>query len=121
MNAKMIKKIITGKIDDLQNKMGESFLEIMVNTITIMDEHGEEITTFYGFEYSLSRSRHWDLQQENHIMFDGFTDEHIEKLIEDVFDLDIPAYSIIMDFDGMSDLDEPLHDTLTLDCDEIND
>lgn len=121
MNAEMIRQTISDKVNGLQSKMGESFLEIMVNTITVMDEHSEEIDTFYGFEYSLSRSRHWDVQQENHIMFDGFTDEHIDKLMEDVYDLDRPAYSLIMDFEGMSDLDEAFHDSLTLDCDEIDD
>ncbi len=103
------KNAILAHFNSLQDEGGEEFLELMVDTIDVFDTEGNKINTLFGWEYSLSRSRHWDKEQENHIMFDGFTDEHLTDLYDTLLDSEAEVEKIVMNVDGMNDLDEPIH------------
>ena len=103
------KNAILAPFDSLQSESGEEFLELMVDTIDVYGEKDEKLTSLFGWEYSLSRSRHWDKEQENHIMFDGFTDEHLADLYDTILDLETDIDKIVLNVDGMNDLDEPIH------------
>ena len=121
MKFDLFKKAILSPFDKLQNASGEEFLELMVYTIVLEDADSKELATLNGWEYNLSRSRHWDKEQENHIMYDGFTDEHLESLFSDIDELDLDPSRIVFNIDGMNDLDEPIHQQIIVELLEIDD
>lgn len=108
------KKVILAEFNLLQNESGEEFLELMVDTIDVYNSENEKIASLYGWEYNLSRSRHWDKEQKNNIMHDGFTQEHLTELYDDLIDLGENISKIVLSVDGMNDLDEPIHKEITL-------
>jgi hypothetical protein len=114
MNFKQFKSAILSHFDKIQNESGEEFLELLVDTIVLQDEDENEIDTLNGWEYNLSRSRHWDKEEEIYIMYDGFSDEHLEEIFEDILDYEIEPVKIILNVDGMNDLDEPIHKQVTV-------
>jgi len=120
MNYSQFKKAILAPFDKLQNEKGEEFLELMVDTIVLFDENGEEISSLYGWKYNLSRSRHWDREQENHIMHDGFNNEHLEELFEDIMDMERTPAKMLFIVDGMTDLDEPIHQEVEVELNKKN-
>lgn len=114
MNYSRFKKAVLAPFNKLQNESGEEFLELMVDTIVLYDEDDIELGSFYGWEYNLSRSRHWDKEENIHIMHDGFSDEHLETLYEEIMDMDITPVKMLMIIDGMNDLDEPIHEEVVV-------
>ncbi|MFA6619034.1 MAG: hypothetical protein WCT23_08210 [Candidatus Neomarinimicrobiota bacterium] len=109
MKYSEFKKIILAEFDSLQNESGEEFLELMVDTIDVYNQDNQKITVFYGWEYNLSRSRHWDKEEKHYIMHDGFTQEHLTDLYDALVDLQEDISKIVLNVDGMNDLDEPIH------------
>lgn len=108
------KDAILAQFDSLQSESGEEFLELMVDTIDIYNKKNNKIASMFGWEYNLSRSRHWDKEQENHIMYDGFTEDHLTDLYNDILDFDDDITKIILSVDGMNDLDEPIHNEIVV-------
>jgi len=121
MKFSKFRKAVLCPFDKLQNENGEEFLELMVETIVLEDAGANEICTLNGWEFSLSRSRHWDKEQENYILFDGFSDDHLEDLLETIEDLDVTPARMILNIDGMNDLDEPIHEKIIVELDNLND
>ena len=121
MKYSLFKKAILSPFDELQNESGEEFLEIMVETIVLEDAGSNELAVLNGWEYNLSRSRHWDKEQENYIMYDGFSDEHLEELLEDIEDMDLDPVRIVLNIEGMNDLDEPIHKQIIVELPELDD
>ncbi len=120
MNFNLFKSAILSYFDKIQSESGEEFLELLVETIVLHDENENEIDTLNGWEYNLSRSRHWDKEQENYIMYDGFTDEHLKEVFEDMSDYEIEPAKLIMNIDGMNDLEEPIHKQLIVELKKLN-
>jgi len=120
MKFSHFRQAVRRAVNALEEKIGDSFLEIMVDTIEIRDRSGGLVHALYGIEYNLSRSRHWDKEQEHYIFFDGFDDEHLNKLYDDVMDLEPAAAEIIMNIEGMNDLDEPIHDKIKVEMNSIH-
>ena len=121
MKFSKFRKAVLSPFDRLQNESGEEFLELMVDTIVLEDAGANEICTLNGWEYSLSRSRHWDKEQENYILFDGFSDEHLEELLEAIEDMEVTPARMILNIDGMNDLDEPIHEKIIVELNDLND
>lgn len=121
MNFGLFKKAILSPYEKLQEASGEEFLELMVDTIVLEDADSNELGVLNGWEYNLSRSRHWDKEQVNYILYDGFTDEHLEDLLEDIEDLDLEPAKIVLNIEGMNDLDEPIHQQIVVELRELND
>ncbi|MCF7832318.1 MAG: hypothetical protein K9N05_01925 [Candidatus Marinimicrobia bacterium] len=121
MNFIQFKKAILSPFDKLQIENGDEFLELMLDTIVLQDVNGNEITVLNGWEYNLSRSRHWDKEQENYIMYDGFNDKHLKELFEDIMKEEINATRLILNVDGMTDLDEPICKQIVVELNDIND
>jgi len=115
------KQAILSPFDELQNESGEEFLELMVDTIVLHNAEEKEIAILNGWEYNLSRSRHWDKEQENYIMYDGFNDEHLEELFEDILEKVANSTRIILNVEGMTDLDEPIQKQIIVEINDIND
>ena len=114
------KKAILAPFEKLQNESGEEFLELMVDTIVLQDENENEINILNGWEYNLSRSRHWDKEEEHYIMYDGLNDKHLEELYNDIMDEDINSTRLILNIDGMTDLDEPIQKQIVVELKDIN-
>ena len=121
MKFSLFRKAILSPFEKLQNESGEEFLELMVETIVLEDADSNELEVLNGWEYSLSRSRHWDKEQDNYIMYDGFSDEHLEELLEDIEELDLDPVRIILNVEGMNDLDEPIHKQIIVELPELDD
>jgi hypothetical protein len=121
MKFGQFKKAILSPFDKLQNESGEEFLELMVDTIVLEDADSNELAVMNGWEYNLSRSRHWDKEQENYIMYDGFSDEHLEELLEDIEAEDVDPARMILNIEGMNDLDEPIHKQIVVELLELDD
>ncbi|MBW6458159.1 MAG: hypothetical protein K0B52_03250 [FCB group bacterium] len=120
MKLQKFKEAVLRTIDKLHSESGDEFLELMIDTIIIRDQNNDQINTFYGLEYNLSRSRHWDKEEKNYILYDGFTDEHLKTLYQDIMTLHKqPAYVTIF-IDGMNDLDEPIREQIDLELSNIN-
>ena len=121
MKFMKFKKAIIAPLEKLQNESGTEFLELMIDTIVLQDENENEISVLNGWEYNLSRSRHWDKEQEFYIMYDGFSDEHLEELFEDIEEEDEDNIKrIILTIEGMTDLDEPIHEHIVVEFNDIN-
>lgn len=121
MKFSHFRKNILSSFDKLQDEGGEEFLELMVDTIVVEDEDSVELAVLNGWEYNLSRSRHWDKEQENYIMYDGLSDEHLEELFDDIQELDAEPARIKMNIEGMNDLDEPIHRQIIAELDKVDD
>ncbi len=109
MKFKDFEEAIILPLDKLQKSFGEEFLELMVDTIILRDHENNVLQTLDGYEYNLSRSRHWDKEQKNYYMYDGFSDEHLTALYDDIMVKYPLSASITLKLEGMSDLDEPIH------------
>jgi len=120
MTFMKFKKAIIIPFDKLQEENGEEFLELIVDTIVLQDAKENEIKILNGWEYNLSRSRHWDKEQENYIMYDGFSDEHLEELFNDIMEKAANATRLILNIDGMTDLDEPIQTQIVVELNDIN-
>jgi hypothetical protein len=120
MKLQKFKDAILRTIDKLHNASGDEFLELMLDTVIVRDKDNNEIRTLYGLEYNLSRSRHWDKEEKNYILYDGFTDEHLTTLYEDIMGLEKQAGKLSIFFDGMNDLDEPIREQLDLELSNIH-
>ena len=121
MKYSLFKKAILSPFNKLQSESGEEFLELMVESIVLEDENSNELAVLNGWEYNLSRSRHWDKEQENYIMYDGFSDEHLEELLEDIEEMDLYPAKILLNVEGMNDLDEPIHKQIIVELLELDD
>lgn len=121
MKFTQFKQAILSPFDKIQNESGEEFLELMVDTIVLQDANENEINILNGWEYNLSRSRHWDKEQENYIMYDGFNDEHLEELLEDIMEEELSSTRIILNIEGMTDLDEPIREQIVVELNHIDD
>jgi hypothetical protein len=115
------KQAILSPFDELQNESGEEFLELMVDTIVLQDAEEKETATLNGWEYNLSRSRHWDKEQENYIMYDGFSDEHLQELFDDILEKAANSKRVTLNVEGMTDLDEPIQRQIIVELNDIND
>ncbi|MCK4813941.1 MAG: hypothetical protein KAT14_08405 [Candidatus Marinimicrobia bacterium] len=120
MKFKDFEKAIVLPLDKLQEDLGEEFLELMVDTIILRNHENHVLQTLNGYEYNLSRSRHWDKEQENYYMHDGFSDEHLTELYDDIMIKYPLSASIILNLEGMNDLDEPIHQQIDVELDKIN-
>ncbi|RKY56761.1 MAG: hypothetical protein DRP93_00695 [Candidatus Neomarinimicrobiota bacterium] len=115
------KEAILTPLEKIQNESGVEFLELMIDTIVLQDENKNEISVLNGWEYNLSRSRHWDKEQEFYIMYDGLNDEHLKKLYEGIIKEDENSIKhIIFTIEGMTDLDEPIHEQIVMEFNDIN-
>ena len=121
MKFSKFKKAVLLPFDKLQYESGEEFLELMVDTIILEDASGTELAVLNGWEYNLSRSRHWDKEQENYIMYDGFSDQHFEDLLDDIEQMDVLPDRIAFNIEGMNDLDEPIHKQIIVELDDLDD
>ena len=120
MKFMKFKKAIIAPFDKLQEENGEEFLELIVDTIVLQDAEQNEIKILNGWEYNLSRSRHWDKEEKIYIMYDGFNDEHLEELFEDIMEEEVSVSRIILNIDGMTDLDEPIQTQIVVELNDIN-
>jgi hypothetical protein len=114
MKLQQFKDAVLNTVNKLHSENGEEFLEIMVDTIVLRDQKNNEIRILYGLEYHLSRSRHWDKDEKNYILHDGFTDQHLQDLYEDIMDMVPPVAALTINIDGMNDLDEPISEQFDL-------
>lgn len=121
MKFSQFQKAVLNHINALQEKIGDSFLELMVDTIQIFDMNGNEIKNAHGLEYNLSRSRHWDKKQNIYIFHDSFSDDHLMPLYEDITKLTPQAAKMTLHLEGMNDLDEPIHEQVNVEFENIND
>ncbi|MEA2076798.1 MAG: hypothetical protein U9O95_02130 [Candidatus Marinimicrobia bacterium] len=121
MKFSKFKEAVLSPFDKLQSESGEEFLELMVETIVLEDDNAKELAVLNGWEYSLSRSRHWDKEQENYIMYDGFSDNHLEELLEDIEETEIIPARIVLNIEGMNDLEEAIHKKIIVELSKIND
>jgi len=121
MKFSLFRKAILAPFDKLQTESGEEFLELMIETIVLEDADSNELEVLNGWEYNLSRSRHWDKEQENYIMYDGLSDEHLEELLEDIENLELYPVRLILNVEGMNDLDEPIHKQIIVELPEVDD
>jgi hypothetical protein len=92
----------------------------MVDTIILKDRNGLDLDTIYGFEYNLSRSRHWDKEQSVYIMYDGFTDSHLLKLYKALSRFEPRPSFLTVNIEGIDDLDEAIHGTIDMEFEDIN-
>ncbi|MDZ7822037.1 MAG: hypothetical protein U5N26_09635 [Candidatus Marinimicrobia bacterium] len=69
------------------------------------------------WKYNLSRSRHWDKQQNNYIFYDGFSHDHLLHFFNDLMELEPVPGRITLNVEGMNDLDEPIHNRIDLELD----
>lgn len=113
-------KIILENIDRLQKEYGDTFLELLVDTIILKDIHDREIGIMYGFDYNLARSRHWDKEQKNYIFYDGFNERHLFRLFNDIQKRNPAPARITLLLDGMNDLDEAIHGQIDLELDNFH-
>ncbi len=121
MKFNQFRNAILAPFTDLQKESGEEFLELMVDTIVCQDENGNKLDVLYGWEFNLSRSRHWDKEEEIYIMYDGFTDEHLGDVFDILIDMDVPPASIVLTIEGMNDLEEPIHKQIKVELAQLND
>ncbi len=120
MKFSQFKEAVLSPFDKLQSESGEEFLELLVETIVLEDANAKELAILNGWEYNLSRSRHWDKEQENYIMYDGFSDDHLEELLVDIEDTKITPARIVLNIEGMNDLDEAIHHKIIVELNELD-
>ncbi len=120
MKFSQFSKKVLSRINGLEEQIGDSFLELMVDTIEIFDRDGNPVRTTHGLEYNLSRSRHWDKQQHNYIFYDGFSHDHLLHFFNDLMELEPVPGHITLNIEGMNDLDEPIHNRIDLELDTTN-
>lgn len=120
MKPEKFTRMLLQKMDALQKESGDAFLELMVDTIILKDRKGQETGILYGFEYNLTRSRHWDKEQSIYILHDGFTDAHMMNLYKALCRFEPKPYMLTVNIEGIDDLDEAIHGTLEMEFDDIH-
>ena len=110
LNIEKIIENIIHHVNDMEDKSGDEFLELIITDIKIINSEKKVIDQMSGLDYGLSRSRHWD-KKEKLIFHDGITEDNLINCLEDLEFPDNETGDLILKLscDGMTDLEEPLN------------